>query len=71
MKKGIHPSYNTATVNCACGNVFETRTTVGNLHLDICNMCHPFFTGTQKIIDTEGRVERFMKKYRKEDAKKG
>jgi large subunit ribosomal protein L31 len=71
MKKGIHPSYNAATVNCACGNVFETRTTVGNLHLDICNMCHPFFTGTQKIIDTEGRVERFMKKYRKEDAKKG
>ena len=71
MKKGIHPGYNTATVNCACGNVFETRTTVGNLHLDICNMCHPFFTGTQKIIDTEGRVERFMKKYRKEDAKKG
>jgi large subunit ribosomal protein L31 len=71
MKKGIHPNYSTAQVNCACGNVFETRTTVGNLHLDICNMCHPFFTGTQKIIDTEGRVERFMKKYRKEDAKKG
>ncbi|MGC8499740.1 MAG: 50S ribosomal protein L31 [Leptospirales bacterium] len=71
MKKGIHPNYNTAQVNCACGSVFETRTTVGNLHLDICNMCHPFFTGTQKIIDTEGRVERFMKKYRKEDAKKG
>ncbi|MCL4485817.1 MAG: 50S ribosomal protein L31 [Nitrospirae bacterium] len=70
MKKGIHPDYMPARVVCACGNTFETRTTVGDLHLDICNMCHPFFTGTQKIIDTEGRVERFMKKYRKEDRKK-
>lgn len=70
MKKGIHPDYVQAVVTCACGNTFETRTTVGNLRLDICNQCHPFFTGTQKIIDTEGRVERFMKKYRKEDAKK-
>ncbi len=70
MKKGIHPDYAPAMVICACGNTFETRTTVGDLHLDICNMCHPFFTGTQKIIDTEGRVERFMKKYRKEDGKK-
>ncbi len=70
MKKGIHPDYMPARVVCACGNTFETRTSVGDLHLDICNACHPFFTGTQKIIDTEGRVERFMKKYRKEDRKK-
>jgi large subunit ribosomal protein L31 len=70
MKKGIHPEYMPAQVSCACGHTFETRTTVGNIRLDICNMCHPFFTGTQKIIDTEGRVERFMKKYRKEDGKK-
>ena len=70
MKAETHPEYMPAKISCACGNVFETRTTVGDLRLDICNMCHPFFTGTQKIIDTEGRVERFMKKYRKEDAKK-
>ncbi len=70
MKKGIHPDYMPARVVCACGNTFETRNSVGDLHLDICNACHPFFTGTQKIIDTEGRVERFMKKYRKEDRKK-
>ncbi|MHB1285759.1 MAG: 50S ribosomal protein L31 [Leptospirales bacterium] len=63
MKKEIHPDYHTATVTCACGNTFVTRTTIGNLKLDICNECHPFFTGTQKIIDTEGRVDRFMKKY--------
>jgi large subunit ribosomal protein L31 len=63
MKAGIHPEYQVATVTCACGNTFVTRTTVGNLKLDICNECHPFFTGTQKIVDTEGRVDRFMKKY--------
>ncbi len=63
VKKEIHPDYHTATVTCACGNTFVTRTTIGNLKLDICNECHPFFTGTQKIIDTEGRVDRFMKKY--------
>jgi large subunit ribosomal protein L31 len=67
MKKGIHPLYREATVHCACGNSYKTRSTVGDINVDICSSCHPFFTGTQKIVDTEGRVERFKKKY----AKKG
>ena len=65
MKQGIHPDYREATVSCACGAKFQTRSTVGNLKLDICSSCHPFFTGTQKIVDAEGRVERFKKKYAK------
>jgi large subunit ribosomal protein L31 len=65
MKKGIHPEYRIATVHCACGATFQTRSTVGNVNIDICSSCHPFFTGTQKIVDTEGRVERFKKKYAK------
>jgi len=65
MKKGIHPAYSEATVKCACGAKFKTRSTVGDIHVDICSNCHPFFTGTQKIVDTEGRVERFKKKYAK------
>ncbi|TLY14605.1 MAG: 50S ribosomal protein L31 [Nitrospirae bacterium] len=65
MKKGIHPAYREATVSCACGAKFKTRSTVGDLKVDICSSCHPFFTGTQKIVDTEGRVERFKKKYAK------
>ena len=65
MQKGIHPMYREATVHCACGNSFKTRTTIGEISVDICGACHPFFTGTQKIIDTEGRVERFKKKDRK------
>jgi large subunit ribosomal protein L31 len=65
MKKGIHPVYREATVHCACGASFRTRSTSGNLNVDICSNCHPFFTGTQKIVDTEGRVERFKKKYAK------
>jgi len=67
MQKGIHPLYREATVHCACGNLFKTRTTIGDISVDICSNCHPFFTGTQKIIDTEGRVERFKKKYAKKD----
>lgn len=63
MKKGIHPEYKIATVTCACGNTFVTRTTVGDLHVEICSNCHPFFTGKQKLIDTAGRVEKFLKKY--------
>lgn len=63
MKSGIHPEYRLATVSCACGAKFQTRTTVGELKVDICSNCHPFFTGTQKIVDSEGRVERFKKKY--------
>jgi len=65
MKKGIHPTYRNASVRCACANRFQTRSTVGDLKVDICSNCHPFFTGTQKIVDTEGRVERFKKKYAK------
>ena len=65
MKQGIHPTYEIATVSCACGMKFQTRTTVGDLKVDICSNCHPFFTGTQKIVDAEGRVERFKKKYAK------
>jgi large subunit ribosomal protein L31 len=65
MKKGIHPEYVEVTVHCACGANFNTRSTVGDLKVDICSRCHPFFTGTQKIVDTEGRVERFKKKYTK------
>ena len=63
MKKGVHPTYEFATISCACGMKFQTKTTIGDLKVDICSSCHPFFTGTQKIVDTEGRVERFKKKY--------
>ena len=65
MKQGIHPAYKEAMVSCACGAKFNTRSTVGDIKVDICSSCHPFFTGTQKIVDTEGRVERFKKKYAK------
>jgi large subunit ribosomal protein L31 len=65
MKLGIHPAYKEAMVSCACGAKFKTRSTVGDIKVDICSSCHPFFTGTQKIVDTEGRVERFKKKYAK------
>lgn len=65
MKKGIHPEYKLATVTCACGNTFETHTTVGDLKVEICSACHPFFTGKQKLVDSAGRVEKFLKKYGK------
>ena len=63
MKKGIHPEYKTATVKCACGATFETRSTKDELKVDICSNCHPFFTGKQKLVDTGGRVDRFNKKF--------
>ena len=63
MKPGIHPKYHDVEARCACGNTFKTRSTKQELHLEICNMCHPFFTGRQKLIDTEGRVERFTKRF--------
>ena len=63
MKEGIHPKYELTKVTCACGNVFDTKSTVKNLEIEICSSCHPFFTGTQKLVDTTGRVERFKKKY--------
>jgi large subunit ribosomal protein L31 len=65
MKKGLHPVYKRSTVTCICGNVFETRSTIGNLKVEICSKCHPFFTGKQKLLDSAGRVERFNKKYAK------
>ena len=65
MKKDIHPTYQEARVRCACGNEFVTRSTLDSIQVEICSACHPFFTGTQKIIDTEGRVERFRKRYAK------
>ncbi|HKZ71595.1 MAG TPA: 50S ribosomal protein L31 [Nitrospirota bacterium] len=63
MKADIHPSYEETTITCACGEVIQTRSTVKGLKIEICSKCHPFYTGTQKIVDTEGRVERFRKKY--------
>lgn len=68
MKAGIHPKYQEIEVRCACGSTFKTRSTKTELHLDICNACHPFFTGRQKLIDTEGRVERFTKRFGSQSA---
>lgn len=65
MRADIHPQYHEVDVRCACGATWKTRSTRKELHLDICSSCHPFFTGRQKLVDTEGRVERFMKKYGK------
>jgi len=65
MKEGIHPAYHEANVICACGNVFRTRTThKGDIRVEICSSCHPFFTGRQKLVDTAGRIDRFEKKYK-------
>lgn len=70
MKKGIHPNYVEATVKCACGNTFKTRATKPNINVEICSNCHPFFTGRQKFVDSEGRVERFQKKYARKSTPK-
>ena len=63
MKKDIHPEYVECTVTCSCGNTFKTRATKPELRIDICNICHPFYTGTQKLIDTGGRVQRFSDRF--------
>jgi large subunit ribosomal protein L31 len=63
MKEGIHPKYVEAVITCACGEVIHTRSTKKEIKVGVCSKCHPFFTGTQKYVDTAGRVERFMKKY--------
>ena len=60
---GIHPTYRTATITCACGAAVVTRTTRGSFTTDVCSNCHPFYTGKQKLLDTAGRVDRFRKKY--------
>jgi large subunit ribosomal protein L31 len=65
MKDAIHPQYVETTVTCACGNVIETRATKNQIKIEICSACHPFFTGKHKLLDTEGRVERFLNKYKK------
>jgi large subunit ribosomal protein L31 len=65
MKKEIHPEYKLSTVKCACGSSFQTHSTVGDMKVEICSACHPFFTGKQKLIDSAGRVEKFLKKYNK------
>ncbi len=64
MKAGIHPEYVEATIKCACGAEYKTRSTRGDMNVEICSNCHPFYTGTQKIIDSAGRVDRFKKKYK-------
>jgi large subunit ribosomal protein L31 len=69
MKTDIHPEYATAIVKCACGNTFETRSTIAEIHTDVCAECHPFYTGKQRLVDTAGRVERFRQKYMSPDAK--
>jgi large subunit ribosomal protein L31 len=63
MKEGIHPKYEVVTVSCACGSTFQTRSTQSQLSVDICNACHPFYTGKQRLVDTAGRIDRFRKKY--------
>jgi len=63
VKKGIHPEYYDTVITCACGASFPTRSTKKEIHVEICSNCHPFFTGKQKLVDSEGRVERFLRKY--------
>jgi len=68
MQEGIHPNYPAARVTCACGTTFVTRSTRGDFQVDVCSKCHPFYTGTMKLIDTAGRVDRFRKRYEKKAA---
>ncbi len=68
MKSDIHPEYSLGTVVCACGNTFQVRSTVGDMRVEICSACHPFFSGQQKLVDTAGRIEKFKKKYGKLNA---
>jgi large subunit ribosomal protein L31 len=63
MRADIHPNYVETEVTCSCGNVFTTKSTTGDMHIELCNECHPFFTGRQKLVDTGGRVERFRRRY--------
>lgn len=69
MKNDIHPQYGDATITCACGNVIKTRSTVKEMHVNTCSRCHPFFTGTAKLLDSEGRVQRFQRRWAKSTAK--
>jgi large subunit ribosomal protein L31 len=65
MKQGIHPDYQSTIIVCACGNRIETKSTEAEIHVEICSVCHPFYTGKQRLVDTAGRVERFQRKYGK------
>jgi large subunit ribosomal protein L31 len=65
MKQGIHPEYTDTTIVCACGNTIQTKSTRDEIHVEICSVCHPFYTGKQRLVDTAGRVERFKRKYAK------
>lgn len=65
VKEKIHPNYKSVKFTCSCGNVIEVGATIGDTHIEICNACHPFYTGKQKLIDSAGRVERFLKRYEK------
>ena len=69
MKAEIHPDYADAKVHCSCGNEFVTRSTVNELRVELCNECHPFYTGRQKLVDTGGRVERFQRRYGKKGSR--
>ena len=64
MKKDIHPDYHAATVTCSCGNIFITGATKPNLRVEICSKCHPFYTGQQRVVDTEGRIERLKRRFK-------
>ena len=63
MKKGIHPKYELQEIRCTCGNVIKTKSTAKSMSVEICSACHPFFTGTQKFVDTQGKIEKFKKRY--------
>ena len=67
MRPGIHPEFVECTVNCSCGNTFVTRSTNPEMRIDICSNCHPFFTGTQRLVDTQGQVDRFKRRLEKKD----
>jgi large subunit ribosomal protein L31 len=68
MKPDLHPMYHTVTAICACGNSFETRSTAASIHVEVCSQCHPYYTGKQRLLDTAGRVDRFRRKYKTNDA---
>jgi large subunit ribosomal protein L31 len=72
LKPNAHPQYDTTQVTCSCGNIFTTRSTAknGQIHVETCNVCHPFYTGKQRVLDTAGRVAKFQQKYAKAQAKK-
>ena len=69
MKADLHPQYKKVNAVCACGNSFDTRSTSDSIHVEVCAMCHPYFTGKQRLVDTAGRVDRFRRKYQGEPAK--